>query len=219
MKNIGKIILAILGIATLALPLYVWCSYGADLSTVVTNVLTLWVAAMAVIVVIVGWQKSLELQRKANRDNAKLEAMKQYQSQLQERYEKMLEVLAPFVSSMQTYSSLIGFSDQVSNTQLKTFFEGLHEDAKKMESGVLPYYLTLQSNTFFDEDLVNIHAQNIDRLSGSIRDILGHPLIPKSNGVTIQTFVTLNNLQDEFIREAYTFMRAISQAIKVEIGS
>lgn len=218
MKNIFKspgLLVCIVALCLFA----VWVYKGRDDAMLLASIVTCLATIAAVIVVVVGWRRSLKLQRNSNRDLAKLEAMKQYQQQLQDRYEKMLEMIAPFVSSMQTYSSLIGFSGEVSNTQLKTFFEGLHTDAKDLEKGILPYYLTLMSNTFFDDDLVSRHAQSIDRLSTEIRDILGHPLIPKSNGVTIQTFVTLNNLQNEFISESYMFMRAVGQQIKHEIDS
>lgn len=218
-KKLLQIVAVIATLVIIAIAPAAWLYYGDNEALVIATIINSWATVGAVVVVVIGWRKSLELQRKANRDNAKIEAMKLYQNQLQERYEKMLEAIAPFISSMQMYSSLIGFSDEVSNAQLKTFFEGLHTDAKDMEKGVLPYYLTLQSNTFFHEEKVSIHARNIDRLSSEIRDILGHPLIPRSNGVTIQTFVTLNNLQNEFISEAYMFMRTISQAIKDEISS
>lgn len=186
-----------------------------DIAQLVTAV----AAVAAVVVVVIGWSKSLDQQRKSNRDAARLGAMKSYQSQLQERYENMLILLAPFISSMQVFSSLINISEDITNAQLKLFFEGLHKDASKMEEGIVPYYLTLQANTFFNNDAVQRHAQRIESLSSQIREILGHPHIPRSKGVTIQTFVTLNQLQNEFVEEAYMFMRALNQDIKNEIDS
>lgn len=174
MKNMSRMIFVSVVIIALVLPWVIWACFGDNNAATVADILILWATIAAVVVVVVGWRMSLEMQRKANRDNAKLEAMKQYQSQLQERYEKDARSACSFFiinANVLITDRLLRRSEQCA---IKDFFEGLHEDAKEMESGVLPYYLTLQSNTFFNDDLVSMHAVNIDKISTDIRDILGH---------------------------------------------
>ena len=170
-------------------------------------------AVAGLLLVVIGWVISKKYQLEANRHNNLLAAMREYQSLLQARYEDMLTSLAPLVTASDVYKYSLDHPDKKIHRSAKALFE----DAKNLESGFMPYYLTLQANCYFDANTVNKHANKVQASTQQLRTMIGYYQADADTDLPRGAAEFLIERVDELVSESYYFMLNLNQEMRATI--
>ena len=156
---------------------------------------------------VVSWLKTLERQKEANRENLRLQSKINAYNSIAKLQENALTALSPAIFSAGVFSNIINTSANVNHKQLSSYIEGLNQDFSFMEKGLLPYYMSLRSDVFFNRQLLDDHMQKIDYISARIRNIIGIDKIPLTNNASVSNILEIEKLIENLIDEAEIFIR------------